>query len=706
MKELQQDIALEANLSTQRICIITEDIFGPIRNGGIGTAYFHLAVFLRRTGHKVTICFVNGLAKNPVKMRKTEKFFSNFGVDFFSVAPQVLAKTAMARTMAMPYAAYEWLKKYENNFDIIHVSEWRGMGYIALLAKKLGIAFQSIHFVVKGSSPTLWSAEGNQQFLNKERQLGWVFMERMSAEMADTLICGSKHLFQWMENNKYNLPERSYFWPNVFLDDLVASSKKKGKENSAVTREWVFFGRLEPRKGIVLFVNALNALSIKGALLPPITFLGSHSYRFDAKRLIEENQESWHTEVVFKSDLNAVQAIKYLSEAGRLAIIPALLENSPIAVYECLAAKIPFIAADAGGTGELLDQDYSDRILFKPNHIALAEKLEFHIKQLPVPGIKHQRLKQSLPTWEQWHGQQQSLSVEKIESDSRTPLVSICITHFERPDLLCQALESIEAQTYQDVEVIVVDDGSHSTGVAESIRALEDRYADKSWQFIYQENRYVGAARNTAARFSNGEYLLFFDDDNVMMPEMVEKLVRATIYADIDCLTCSSIRFIGNGKPNSDNSKLGSQIRFMGPAKAWATKVNIVGDATCLIKKEVFSTHDGYTERYRAGKDDIEFYNKLILAQAKISYYPDPLYYYRVSENSMKTRNHLQEEGDFRQISPYLQGLDAEEKSLLLLRQEPKEKNSQVNNNKSRDYKPGIMQKTIRKLRKFVRVKV
>ncbi|WP_445365321.1 glycosyltransferase [Microbulbifer sp. ANSA001] len=702
MKELHQDIKFEDTLRLRRICIITEDIFGPIKNGGIGTAYYHLAVFLQRSGHKVTICFVNGLAKNPIKMQRTKSFFEKYNIDFFSIAPQILAKTAMARTMAMPYAAYEWLKQHENCFDVVHVSEWRGMAYIALLAKKLGIAFQNMHFAVKGSSPTLWSAEGNQQFLKEERQLGWVFMERKSAEMADTLICGSNHLFQWMVRNKYNLPERSFYWPNVFIDDLMPDRKKNTSNIISATREWVFFGRLEPRKGIILFVNALNTLSVKGIKLPKITFLGGLSHRFDARKFIEENQGNWKTKIEYRSNFNSLEAVEYLSGDGRLAIIPALLENSPIAVYECLAARIPFIAADTGGTSELLDKKSVEKILFKPNHISLASKLAVHIKELPCPGIKHERLRKSIKVWEQWHGQEHLVSIKKTKSIAVLPLISICVTHYERPELLDQALNSIDRQSYKNFEVIIVDDGSVSDNTLKALKIFEDRYKDRGWQFIYQENRYVGAARNTAARNASGDYLLFFDDDNVMMQDMVDKLVRAAIFSGIDCLTCSSIRFSGVGEPNTAESKLGTQIRFMGPAKAWATKVNIVGDATCLIKTSLFKKYGGYTERYRTGKDDIEFYSKLIFEKVKISYYPDPLYYYRTSKNSMKERNHFQEEGEFRQISPYLKGLDSEDKSLLLFRKQQKENNKA----KAAKYKPGIIQKTMRRLRKFVRVKV
>ncbi|KZK84480.1 putative glycosyltransferase EpsH [Pseudovibrio sp. Ad46] len=702
MIELQQDINAIAPMLSKRICIITADIFGPIKNGGIGTAYFHLAVFLKRTGHHVTICFVNGHAKNQQKMRITRDFYSEHGIEFSAVAPQVLAKTEMAQTMAPPYAAYEWLREHESHFDMVHVSEWRGLGYVALLAKKLGIAFLNLQFVVKGSSPTLWAAEGNSQFLEEYRQLGWVFMERQSVEMADTLICGSQHLLNWMLRNCYKLPAKSFYWPNVFLEDLSSVTPKR----CSLVGEWVFFGRLEPRKGILLFVNALNALAAKGISIPPITFLGGYSHRFDAQKFIMQNSKKWQTKVTFKVNCNAFQAIEYLSVEGRLAVIPSLLENSPLAVYECLAAQVPFIAANTGGTYELIDEDGREGVLFEPHHLALAGRLEHYTKRLPAPAVRHDRLKRSLTVWENWHRQNQSMSKAARPKKDNHPLVSICLTHFERPHLLTQALKSIERQTYRNFEVIVVDDGSRSPLARATLKALAQRYKDKSWRILYQENRYVGAARNKAAQVAKGEFLLFFDDDNFMMPEMVDKLVSAATFAGLDCLTCSSLRFSGEGEPYSSNSVLGTQIRFVGPAKAWATKVNVVGDATCLVKKTAFSASGGYSEGYRVGKDDIEFYNRLILDNRKISYYPDPLYYYRQSTDSMKLKNQIKEEADFKQVLPFLDNMDAEDKSLFLLRPDASQLISNQRDAEKASFRPGKVSSAIRKAQNFIRVKI
>ncbi len=455
-----------------------------------------------------------------------------------------------------------------------------------------------------------------------------------------------------------------------------------------------------------MFVNAINALVARGASIPPITFLGGYSHRFDAQKFIFQSSKNWRTKVKFKTNCSALQAVKYLGAKGRLAVMPSLLENSPLAVYECLAAQVPFIAADTGGIHELIDESDRERVLFKPHHLALADQLETYAENLPEPATKHDRLKRSLTVWQDWHSQDRGIPTRLLPSEDARPLVSICVTHFERPHLLIQALESIERQTYRNFEVIIVDDGSRSKLALATLEELSQRYQDKPWQVLYQENRYVGAARNTAAQAANGEYLLFFDDDNIMMPEMVEKLVGAATFADLDCITCSSLRFNGQGEPNSSKSKLGTQIRFVGPAKAWATKVNVVGDATCLVKATVFTASGGYSERYRVGKDDIEFYNKLILDNRKISYYPDPLYYYRHSSSGMKSKNQNKEEADFRQVLPFLETMGAEDKGLLLFRPDNSQLFNRWRNTKKNSFKPGKINAFFRKARNFVRVKI
>jgi glycosyltransferase involved in cell wall biosynthesis len=101
-------------------------------------------------------------------------------------------------------------------------------------------------------------------------------------------------------------------------------------------------------------------------------------------------------------------------------------------------------------------------------------------------------------------------------------LVSVIIPAFNAEADIRQALNSVLAQTYQEIEVIVVDDGSSdatSTIVEEFVRR------DARFQLVRQTNAGVGAARNTAIRKARGKYIAPLDADDFWSPEKLEKQV-------------------------------------------------------------------------------------------------------------------------------------------------------------------------------------
>ena len=244
----------------KRICIATPDILGPVKNGGIGTAYHHLARLLAERGHEVVIAYVNTNAANPALMAETRAVYEEFGIAFEPIVAQPAAESAMARVGAPTWALLEWLRAQDPPFDIVHASDWHGLCYGPLLARSLGIAFGATHFVIHGHGPALWNVEGNQQLMATEHELGWVFIERRSVELADTVTCGSAHLLGWMRDAGYTLPARSFVWANPFPapDRSLEAAAARAARDGAPLEEVVFFGRLEPRKGLVLFIDAIR----------------------------------------------------------------------------------------------------------------------------------------------------------------------------------------------------------------------------------------------------------------------------------------------------------------------------------------------------------------------------------------------------------------------------------------------------------------
>ncbi|MEM7427152.1 MAG: glycosyltransferase family A protein [Pseudomonadota bacterium] len=234
------------------------------------------------------------------------------------------------------------------------------------------------------------------------------------------------------------------------------------------------------------------------------------------------------------------------------------------------------------------------------------------------------------------------------------PSVSVCLTHHNRPELIEQALSSIRAQNYEDMEVVLVDDGSTQASALAALDRLEPEFAGRGWQIVRQPNRYLGAARNTAARHARGDVLQFFDDDNVMKPEMVSTMARALICSGSDIVTSFCRQFEGNGAPGSPGARLGHEIRFVGAAESWSYLRNVVGDAACMIRREAFDAIGGFSEMQRTGKEDMELYHSAMVRRMKIEVVPEALYYYRRSSDSMKRRHTNFDAGVLRALRPHL----------------------------------------------------
>jgi glycosyltransferase involved in cell wall biosynthesis len=107
-------------------------------------------------------------------------------------------------------------------------------------------------------------------------------------------------------------------------------------------------------------------------------------------------------------------------------------------------------------------------------------------------------------------------------TDGRTPTVSVIIPSYNTAFLIATCLDSVFAQTYQDFEVIVVNDGSPDTPQLEEVL---QPYRDKI-VYMVQPNKRAAGARNTAIGKARGTFLAFLDSDDSWLPEHLESQIR------------------------------------------------------------------------------------------------------------------------------------------------------------------------------------
>ncbi|MDC8447834.1 MAG: glycosyltransferase [Nitrospira sp.] len=140
------------------------------------------------------------------------------------------------------------------------------------------------------------------------------------------------------------------------------------------------------------------------------------------------------------------------------------------------------------------------------------------LRYVPAPTPADLRSMNLLPIYQVWCCRR-AVDQRPI-SFTRAPKVSVIVPTYNRPDRLRTALASLAAQTYQDFEVIVVNDAGCDVGAI--VAACADRY--RITTITHDRNRGLAAARNSGVRAAKGTYVAYLDDDDRYLPNHLETL--------------------------------------------------------------------------------------------------------------------------------------------------------------------------------------
>lgn len=114
-------------------------------------------------------------------------------------------------------------------------------------------------------------------------------------------------------------------------------------------------------------------------------------------------------------------------------------------------------------------------------------------------------------------------------------MISVIVPVYNVEEYLEECLESIKRQTYTDIEVILVNDGS-----IDRSKEICERYCEKDSRFklVNQENKGLSGARNRGMLESKGEFISFVDSDDILKEDMLEQLMKQMTSEDIDIVEC------------------------------------------------------------------------------------------------------------------------------------------------------------------------
>ncbi|HEX5480482.1 MAG TPA: glycosyltransferase family A protein [Dehalococcoidia bacterium] len=200
------------------------------------------------------------------------------------------------------------------------------------------------------------------------------------------------------------------------------------------------------------------------------------------------------------------------------------------------------------------------------------------------------------------------------------PRVSVLVPCFNHGEFIDEAIDSVLAQTCQDFEIVIVDDGS--TG---DTREKLATYAHPRARVIRTENRGLPAARNTAARAGAGELLCALDADDRLAPTWLE---RALGVLDAS----PEVAFVSHWfETFGDEHWTWTPTRCDLPALLARNTIN----GAALVRRVAFEAVGGYDERMRNGCEDWDFWLRLVEHGFSGAIVPEVLFQYRRREASM-----------------------------------------------------------------------
>lgn len=617
------------------ICFVTTDFVSVIRNGGIGTHFWLMSQLLAKRGWNVHVLFCGdvddeaAMAAMPARMASKGVTFTWLEELSTPAWKGIPIYADSMHNLFLSQWALEGLEQLhaEHSFDVIEFQDWRALGFRSAQAKRSGLAFEDVALAVKLHSTTDWQRRGSLAPRDSVWELKVEWCERYAFERADIQLSPSRYMAEDTRRAGWNVRE-----------DILIAYPFPGPEPTPTAQEpevkrLAFFGRLERRKGLDIFLDSLETLPAE----IPVTFIGRDT-RMDgrsAKEIIAERLGDRQYEI--EDELDREAALAKLSGGDMLAVIASQTETFGFTVAECVANRIPFVAADAGGIPEVLRHpEARERWLFEPTTdglaMAITERLaadaseELWLRQEAYEACESERWNDDVEaTYRQAVSRFRRREAPTAPRSSTKATVSVAIAHYNHAAFLPAALKSIANQTRRPDEVFVIDDGSTELEALAVFEDMEERYPD--WTFLRQDNAGPGAARNRCLELAGGVYFLPFDSDNIARPELIETMVSA-MQADPsrDVATCQALAFTEEADIESESFA----FRFgpTGGPRILAPRENVFGDTCALFRSEALREVGGF-ETDRLSHEDWETMAKLAFAGYDVDVVPQALFWYR-----------------------------------------------------------------------------
>ena len=585
-----------------RICLVSKEVAGIV-GGGIGIYVHEAAKALTAHGHEVWL-----ITQDPGHERR-DVLRSLTGFHRILIAGENVPADRRERVFhGEPHYGYsmlvhQTLQATGSTFDYIEFPDYEAEGLIPIREQQLFGTYGSTVLAVMLHSPTYECFLYDQQMHRASLAIREVcLLEDNAIRNAPLLNCPSNGLLQEVAGRLGLDPSTAAIirYPMSLPAESIAPPRPRA---SLEDLEFLYFGRIEPRKGVENLLEAFRALPslrlrLVGGDVPYSPY--GRSFRAHLERRAPSNVE-------FVGGVAREQMLDMIRTAD-VCIFPSLFENWPNACIEAMAAARVVIGSRHGGMAEMIEHGTHGFLVDGRSAADIARVIR---DDLAAALPRLDRIGAAAASRIRAQSDQQTYvrAIERRVADARsrqtpfapntraTPNVSIVIPFYKDRDTIDEAVESACRQEYTNVEILIVDDGSPLPDAGDIVERLAQR--DRRIRVIRKENGGLSSARNCGVANASGEYVLFLDADNVLRPEYarigVDVLERQ---ADLAFVAPNARFFDGD---TGATIGIYNAIPF---DRSTALLINRFGDAGAMFRRSVFLTEGvAYDETLVAYED-------------------------------------------------------------------------------------------------------
>jgi glycosyltransferase involved in cell wall biosynthesis len=201
-----------------------------------------------------------------------------------------------------------------------------------------------------------------------------------------------------------------------------------------------------------------------------------------------------------------------------------------------------------------------------------------------------------------------------------TPLISVVIPCYNDGKYIPETISHLQQQTFQDFEVLIVNDGSTDEETIKILNALESQKI----KVLHKENGRMSSARNHGVKHAKGKLIAALDADDYFHPSFFEKAIAVLDKEPDTAVVTSYIQLFGEYTKLS-RPRGGNEFNFLFSNQC---------PACAMVRKECWDAVGGYDEKMVYGYEDWEFYIRITQRGWTIHVIPEKLFFYRQTKKS------------------------------------------------------------------------